>query len=124
MWNLRVPIQGPSARKGRRLSEEPIMAGSFCDQKIGRRPLIRFSPPRNGWQLILPNSLSAILVSMRERIGTNLKVDDLGHCAFSRFAMERRACAPCGPHALALPAGGCVVDPPIHAFREESHWIR
>src|SRR5207302_11223911 len=54
--------------------------------------------------------------SRRQRVGAELEVVDLGLGALAAFHVERRAAAGGGPDPPALPAGGGIIDPPVHAL--------
>ena len=62
--------------------------------------------------------------SVSQWIGSNLEVDHFRVRPFSRLAVEWRARAPGGPHALPLPAGLGIVEASIHPFGIETHRIR
>ena len=56
----------------------------------------------------------------RQRVGAELEVVDLGLGALAALHVERRAAAGGGPDPLSLPAGGGIVDAPIHALDVET----
>src|SRR5207249_10986065 len=60
----------------------------------------------------------------RQRIGPELQLDRLRPVLLAAFEVEVDARARGGPQAAAFPAGGVVVDAPVHILWKQSRWIR
>ena len=62
--------------------------------------------------------------SVRQRIGSHLKLIKLGTLRRSAFVMEYRASACRGPQSFALPASVRIVNAAIHVLAEKTHRVR
>src|SRR6266851_8908279 len=71
----------------------------------------------------LDSQVDFTLRSVRQRVRSNLEVDDFRVGPFSRFTMEGGASPPGGPHSFALPSRLGVVKAPIHSFGVEPQGI-
>src|SRR5205823_13931342 len=74
---------------------------------------------------IMPRAPSVGAGSLaRERVRTQLELHDLARRPLAAFHVEGCARTDGRPQASAFPAGGWVVDAPVHPLRVEAEWVR
>src|SRR5947207_7004961 len=91
-------------------------------RKPGVQPRPRGAAAANAPRLAR-NSRRRVMSSSRERIGSQLKVQDLARGALTAFHVKWRARAHCRPQPPPFPAAFRIVDPAVHPLRIKPHGI-
>src|SRR5579872_2264995 len=107
-------LAGGVARKF--ASHPAVRPPDFWEVQVWRRRKQKGRGPHRALELLI----GVLRVSIRQRIGAKLNVDDHRLAALAAFLVPRHAVAARGPQAAAFPAAVGIVDAAVEALGVEA----